>query len=414
MTGTLVAQPHVLQSRSRNGAEIHVAPLATTPLVRVHLALRIDTPTLPDLARAEVFQAHWLTTAKVTALQRLGGTVQVARSQHWLSFAAMAPSTLFQETIDTVCSAAASVQTSDDELRQATDRARRQARSTAARPAAISTELVTLAALGHVPPALSTQLTGPMWDALTAPDIVSFAPRHSTGSPAHLVICGDIPPDRTLELACTAMDPLPAGTHRPTPLFPGPVNGDGARQEHTRPGWSVAHLRYAYNGLHRSHPLFPASLLATAALGYFSGRINSRVRERLGLAYRTDASVGQYLDLDMVFVEADVAPDHADTADTEITSIVDNFTERGIEDAELEDVTSFVTGQYALALSSQTGLAASLLSYATSGLGVPEISGLPRAISGTTAAQVTEAARLVYGPGPAAHVVVRPAIPEEG
>lgn len=414
MTGTTVAQPQVLQDRSAHGAEIHVAPLATAPLIRVHLTLRIDTPTVHDLARAEVFQAHWLTTAKVTALQRLGGTVQVARSQHWLSFAAMAPSALARQTIDTVCSAAASVRTSDDDVRRAADRARRQARSTAARPAAITTELVTLAALGHLPPALSTQLTGPMWDTPTASDIASFTPCRGAGSPAHLVVCGDVAPERALELARAALDPLPAGTHRPSPLLPGPVTGDGGRREHTRPGWSVAHLRYAYNGLHRNHPLFPASLVATAALGYFSGRINTRVRERLGLAYRTDASVGQYLDHDMVFVEADVAPDQAGTADTEITSIVDTFSDRGVEDDELDDVTSFITGQYALALSSQTGLASSVLSYATSGIGIPRISGLPRAISRTTADQVREAARLVYGVGPVAHVVVRPAAPEEG
>ncbi|MGN5381193.1 M16 family metallopeptidase [Streptomyces lasalocidi] len=377
--------------------------------------MRIDTPTFRDLAQAEVFQAHWLTTAKVAALQRLGGAVQVARSQHWLSFAATAPSALVQQAIDTVCSAAVSVQTSDADLRQATDRARRQAHSVAARPAAVTTELVTRAALGHVPPALSTQLTGSMWDTPTAPDVISIAPHRSTGSPAHLVICGDIPPERTLELARTAMDPLPAGTHQPIPVLPGPVTGNGARQEHTRPGWSVAHLRYAYKGLHRDHPLFPASLVATAALGYFSGRINTRVRERLGLAYRTDASsFSQYLDHDMVFIEADVALDQADTADTEITSIVDTFADRGIEDDELDDVTSFITGQYALALSSQTGLAASVLSYATSGIGIPRISGLPREISRTTAGQVREAARLVHGAGPAAHVVVRPEIPEEG
>lgn len=229
------------------------------------------------------------------------------------------------------------------------------------------------------------------------------------------MICGDVPPEQTLELACISLESVTAGTvPDPVPLLPGPVTGDGARQEHLRTGWSVTHLRYAYNGLHRSHPLFPATLVATAALGYFSGRINVRVRERLGLAYRTDASPGQYFDHDMVFVEADVAPGHADTADTEITSIVDAFADRGIEDDELDAVISFITGQYALALSSQAGLASAVLSYATSGIGIPQISGLPRAISRITASQVRDAAQLVYGVGPVAHVMVRPKPSVEG
>ncbi|MGQ4515052.1 insulinase family protein [Streptomyces sp. DW26H14] len=413
MTGTRVTQPRVLHARSAYGAEIHVAPLATTPLVRVHLAVRVDTPTLDELALAEVFQAHWLTTGRVADLQLLGGTVQVARSQHWLSFAVTAPSDLVQQAVDTVCSAAAPVPTGDDELRGATDRARRQARSVAARPASITAEIVTRAALGTVPPALSTQLTGPMWDAPTAPGVSSFVATRGQGAPVHLVVCGDVPAERTLKLARAALDPLPVGSRHPAPLLPGTVTGDGTHQEHTRPGWSVAHLRYVYNGLHRDDPLFPASLAATAALGHFSGRINTRVRERLGLAYRTDASPGQYLDLDMVFVEADVAPGGAATADAEITSIVEAFTGQGVGDDELDAVVSYVTGQYALALSSQSGLASSVLSYATSGIGVPRISGLPQAIARTTAGQLREAARLVYGPGPVAHVTVRPASAEE-
>ncbi|MBP0458696.1 M16 family metallopeptidase [Streptomyces montanisoli] len=413
MIGTAVTQPRVLGARSAHGAEIHVAPLATTPLVRVHLAMRVGTPALGDLAEAEVFQAHWLTTPRVTALQRLGAAVQVARSQHWLSFAATAPSALAEEAVDTVCSAAAPVPIGEDELRGATDRARRQALGMAARPASVTTELVTRAALGHVPPALSTQLTGAMWDAPSASATGSFTARRAANSPAHLVVCGDVEPRRTLDAARAAMDRVQAGTRDPAPVLPGRVGGDGARQEHARPGWSVAHLRYAYDGLHRDHPLFPASLVATAALGYFSGRINTRVRERLGLAYRTDASPGQYLDHDMVFVEADVAPGHVATADAEITSIIDDFADRGLRDGELDAVVSFMTGQYALALSSQAGLASSVLSYATSGLGVPRISGVPHAISRTTAGEVGEAARLVHGAGPVAHVVVRPATPRK-
>lgn len=415
MRGLEVRQPSVVAATSPHGAELHVAPLPTVPLAQAYLAYRVSVSSFAELAPLEAFQAHWMATQRVAAFQREGGTAYVSRNQHWVTFGASGQRELLQRAVDLVCSAAHPVEVTPEQAQRAAAKARLQAQSVAARPASVTQQLVLESLYGDVPPLLATQFPPGMWDGVSETDVGSWGTRHSTGAPAHLVLCGDLDCDHALVAGLAALEKTGAGaTEHPRPLLPeartDPAPGGAVPTEHTRRGWAVAHLRSAYPAIEKADELFPASLVALAALGYFSGRINRSVRERLGLAYRTDASLGQHLDRDMAFVEADVGPLGVEEADAEIASILRGLVADGISGDELDAVITYITGQYTLALSSQSGLALAVLSFVTTGLSVPEISGLPGRIRAVTADAVVEAASRIFDPGPAAKVVVRPAV----
>jgi hypothetical protein len=412
MMGRAVRQPDVLEATSASGTSIHVAPLATIPLAQAYIAFRLSALGFEQLAELEAFQAHWLESGVAAEFQRLGGTVHVSRDQHWVTFGANGPKEVLAQTIDLVSSVAREVETTAEQAAGAISRARRQAASMLVRPASISQQLVLESLYGATPPLLATAFPASVWDEVTPIGLTTCGIRRSAGSPTHVVICGDVDPERALELALKSLDGATAGAlDEPAPLLPGPLPTPApgrAPIEHTRNDWAVAHLRYAYPGIAKHDGLFPASLVAATALGFFSGRINTSVRERLGLAYRTDAPLGQHLDLDMAFIEADVAPGAVEQADREIGSVLGEFLDDGMPQDELEAVITYTTCQYALSLASQSGLAMTVLSYATSGLGTAEISALPGRIREVTAAAVTTAARATYGAGATAQVVVRP------
>jgi predicted Zn-dependent peptidase len=384
----------LISGRHRNGTTLVLSPLRTVPLIQAHLAIETPLHNASHTAALDVLAATLPALRACTAFEAAGGQVAVTRRQQWLMLSLTCVSRQTGPLADAL-DALLSPDPADSTVFQARSRAAQQASLLSSVPAVDSALQLWKAYYGHVP--LFAEPTAPAHhvEQVTTADVLA-AHRRLRPAGAHLVVVGDLDPDTLLARLEQALDnwqPPPQPTQGPRPTAPQPAAGKGLHRQH-RPGWSQTHLRMAAPCSTRHDlPRFAAAQVASLLLGgNFSSRINTELRERRGLAYRTSAALTDHLDSDVIVIEADVAPRHATEALNRLTDVLADFAENGPTGEELRTAVRHTVGKYTLGLGEQTTRAACLMSYLTSGLGPRGITDIPRAISALTQVDVRDIA----------------------
>ncbi|WP_431954622.1 M16 family metallopeptidase [Actinacidiphila sp. bgisy167] len=379
-----------------NGANLVLSPLPTVPLLQAHLALEVPLRTAADTAVWDVLAATLPALPACTAFETVGGQVAVTRRQQWLMVSLTCAGSHTGPLTDALAGVLA-FDATDDAIHQARTKAAQQAALVASVPAVDSTRRLWQNYYGHLPPYADPVADATHIRSVTAAN-VRRAHKDLRPQRAHLVVVGDLASPQLatrLEdvLACWP-DPL-SNTEEHRASAQAPTHDRGPHLQH-RPGWAQTHLRLAAPCTTRGDlPRFAAAQVASLLLGgNFSSRINTDLRERHGLAYRTSATLTDHLDSDVIVIEADVAPPHAFTAWHRLQQILTTFAQDGPTDQELQTAVRHTVGKYTLGLGEQTTRAACLMSYLTSGLGPAGVTEVPQAIAALSRADVTDIARL--------------------
>ena len=210
---------------------------------------------------------------------------------------------------------------------------------------------------------------------------------------------------------------------RPLPRSWNPAAVDGAQPdlsgttlhsssvEEGIPGKSQADLALGLATIPRLHPDFVPLDVANLILGRLGlmGRLGTEVRDKQGLAYYVYSQIEPRRDGTLWSARAGVDPSNIDRALGSIRSELDRLRHEPITTAELADAQSYLVGVLPLALESNDGVAATLLSLEEYGLGLDYLDRYPALIAAVTVEDVQRAALEHLNPEMLVVAVARPA-----
>ncbi len=179
------------------------------------------------------------------------------------------------------------------------------------------------------------------------------------------------------------------------------------------PGKTQSDIVLGVPGPSRLADDYRAAVMANSVLGQFGmmGRIGDEVREKLGLAYYAYSSVEGGHGPGPWSVSAGVNPANINLAVDSIMKEVRRMTTEPVSDDDLADNKSYFTGHLPLQLESNEGIASSILSMETFGLGLDYLVTVRDEINALTKDQLLAATQKYWNPDA---FVLAVAGPEQG
>lgn len=247
---------------------------------------------------------------------------------------------------------------------------------------------------------------------LTADAARRFHRRHVHPQRAAFAVVGGIPGGEALTtlLESTFGSWNPAAVDGAQPDLSGTTLHSSSVEEGI-PGKSQADLALGLATIPRLHPDFVPLDVANLILGRLGlmGRLGTEVRDKQGLAYYVYSQIEPRRDGTLWSARAGVDPSNIDRALGSIRSELDRLRHEPITDAELADAQSYLVGVLPLALESNDGVAATLLSLEEYGLGLDYLDRYPAMIAAVTVEDVQRAALEHLNPEKLVVAVARPA-----
>lgn len=161
------------------------------------------------------------------------------------------------------------------------------------------------------------------------------------------------------------------------------------------PGKTQCDISMGVLGPARRAEDYHAAQLANSVLGDFGmmGRIGKSVREDKGLAYYAFSRVGGGHGPDPWTISAGVSPDKVDLAIDSILDEVERLVSEAVSDDDLADNQSYFTGRLPLRLESNEGIASSIHSMESYGLGLDYLAKYRELVYGIGKADMLAAAQ---------------------
>ena len=153
--------------------------------------------------------------------------------------------------------------------------------------------------------------------------------------------------------------------------------------------------------LRRDASDYYAATIANSALGEstLSSRLGLQVRDREGLTYGIASRFrAPSLAAGPWYIAVSVNPSNVERAIESSLSVLRDYVERGIGEAELADEKSAAIGSFKVSLSTNAGLAAALWNAEFYRLGADYVDRYPRLIEAVTAEDVNAAIRKYFRP----------------
>lgn len=199
----------------------------------------------------------------------------------------------------------------------------------------------------------------------------------------------------------------------PPPLPAVPPVEEIRRVSVSVPGKTQSDIVLGVPGPSRLADDYRAAVMANSVLGQFGmmGRIGDEVREKLGLAYYAYSSVEGGHGPGPWSVSAGVNPANINLAVDSIMKEVRRMTTEPVSDDDLADNKSYFTGHLPLQLESNEGIASSILSMETFGLGLDYLVTVRDEINALTKDQLLAATQKYWNPDA---FVLAVAGPEQG
>ncbi len=215
-----------------------------------------------------------------------------------------------------------------------------------------------------------------------------------------LAIVGDVETQVIIEKIDAAMGDWTANGEQPSFTIPAVEYGKKQVVVRSMMDKSQVNIELGHKGIARTNPDFYTVNLMNAVLGGSAGiaRLFGRVRDVQGLAYSVWSSFTPSIGEGLFHASAGVNPTNVDKAIHSILHEIELMKSDGITEEELSDVQNLIVGNFALALETNRGLAAVLLTAELYGLGLDYLERHESIYRGITRAQVNAAARKYLHP----------------
>lgn len=180
--------------------------------------------------------------------------------------------------------------------------------------------------------------------------------------------------------------------------IPKPVRQKERREKFIPMPAQQANIYLGHLGIERTNPdFYPLQVLDTILGGGagFTARIPQRLRDELGLAYTTFASITTTAGLDPGRFVAYIAtsPENSNLAIEGLLNEVRRIVAEPVSPQELQDAKDFLTGSFVFAFESSAQIARFLIQASVYGLGFDYGEKYPRLIREVTAADIARVAR---------------------
>ena len=215
-----------------------------------------------------------------------------------------------------------------------------------------------------------------------------------------LAIVGDVDTPAIIEKIDAAMGDWEINGEKPPFTIPAVEYGEKQIVVQPMMDKSQANIELGHKGITRTNPDFYTINLMNAVLGGSAGlaRLFGRVRDVQGLAYSVWSSFAPSIGEGLFHASAGVNPANVDKAIKSILHEIELMKSDGITEEELSDAQNLIVGTFALALETNRGLAAVLLTAEMYGLGLDYLELHESIYRNITRAQVNAAAQKYLHP----------------
>ncbi|MGE5598885.1 MAG: M16 family metallopeptidase [Bacteroidota bacterium] len=240
---------------------------------------------------------------------------------------------------------------------------------------------------------------------LTRDDVMSYLDRHYRPEKTVLAAAGRVDFSEVHRLALAYLGDLPPGRTAGARTPPQPGKSRVIRRKEIE----QVHLCLGGRGVARTHPdKYAVYVLDSILGGSVSSRLFQSLREDRGLVYAAGSTHATFRDVGLFSIYAGTAVENVDEVLRLIRAELDRLMEEPVGPKELARAKEQLRGTFLLSLEStstrMSRLAKAALFY-DSFLTPPEVTARIQAV---TAADVSRAARAVFGTGPLAAAVVAP------
>jgi zinc protease len=241
---------------------------------------------------------------------------------------------------------------------------------------------------------------------VSPPDLRGMHAERVHPSGATLVIVGDIEPQAALDAAGRALSSWDGGG-KDVDLPPTPPLAPGPLVLVDRPGVVQSSIRLALPAVPRTHPDHAVVQLANLVFGgYFSSRWVENIREDKGYTYGPHSTIEHSAAGSMLTVAADVATEVTAPAVLETVYELGRLATVPPREDELAQARQYALGTLQLGMSTQSGLASLVSTYAGFGLRLDYLAQHAGRLERATRDDVAAAAARYLAPAKAVTVVL--------
>ncbi len=248
-------------------------------------------------------------------------------------------------------------------------------------------------------------------ERISPEDLAAFHRRHYGPRGMVLAVVGGVDPQEAVQKLSRYLGDW-ENSDQPAPLELPPLSplAESALRRVEIPGKSQADIVMGAAGPARRSPDFLAAALGNNILGQFGmmGRIGEAVRQQAGLAYYASSSLGAGPGPGPWSISAGVDPEDIETAIELVRAEIARFVDEPVSAGELADSQANFTGSLPLAMESNGGVAARLLTLERYGLGLDYYRRYPDLVRAVTPEEVLQAARRYLHPDRLAIAVAGP------
>ncbi len=397
----------------RNGLKVIAVRKPGVPLVEVRLRLPSLSAKANRPAQVSLLAGTMLTgTGRIDraglagAIQGLGGDLSVGADADRVLVTGNVLATGFGELLDLLAKVLINPSYAEDEVETERERLIEHLSIARSRPGTVAAEALALRMWGEHPYALD--LPVPEWvAATTATQVRKLHDDIIKPDGATLVVVGDLPPAKAIELVAKAFarwkgtpvrGRVPALPSSPNPLPLLVID---------RPGSVQTSVRFGRPAVPRSNPKSAALQLANLIFGgFFSSRWVENIREDKGYTYGPSSRVEHHVLGSTLMFDVEVATEVTAPALLETQYELGRIASLPVTEDEVANVRQYAIGTLALSTATQAGLASTLAGLSAFGLGLDWIAEHPKRLQAVSVEAVSAAAAEFFAPAALAGVVV--------
>jgi predicted Zn-dependent peptidase len=408
--------PKLSEKKLSNGLVVVLAPLPNVPKVTTILTFRgagaaSDREKHPGIAQIAASVANEGTDTRTSKqikeeLRSIGGSLSLNSDSDSTSIFASSLSEFSTRMFDLVSDVAQHPSFPENELKLAKENSIQQIRAGRANPGFLANERFQKAVFGKHPYGFVVPDEKSI-NALTREDLRNYVAQYFIPNNAHLIVVGDIEPEKTLAEVEKAFGSWKSSPAPPDENPPVPVREKRQIYFVNRPG-SIQSAIYIGNATipRKDKDYFALRTADTIYGGSFYSRLTRNIRESKGYTYspfsssNTQAKTGSFLA--GAFVRNEV------TGPTllEIFYELDRMRVLPVDEEELKAAKEYSTGQFSVELASQSGLAGRINTVYTYGLSKDFINDFRPKIEALSPADIQQAAAKYFDTYRAAIVIV--------
>ncbi len=359
--------PRITERKLSNGLTIILAPLPNVPKVTAILTFRSATtatdreqhPGIASIAAGVAYEGTESRTSKQIKeeLRSIGGALGLTSDADSSSMTASALSEFSTRLFDLMSDVTQHAAFPESELKLAKDNMIQQIRAGRADAGFLVNERFQKAVFGNHPYGFVVPDEKSI-NALTRADLRQFVERNYLPNTSHLIVVGDIDPDKTFAEIQKAFGAWKAGTV-PAPDNPAPPSRD-RRQIYfvNRPG-SIQSAIYIGNVSipRKDKDYFALRTANTIYGGSFYSRLTRNIREAKGYTYSPFSSSNTQAYSGSFVAGAFVRNEVTGPTLLEILYELDRMRVLPVTDEELKAAKEYSMGNFSIELASQAGLA---------------------------------------------------------